>query len=464
MRTTYLSSLVFLLFFPFVLNAQSGSKKMTPEVYNIWRQIKDVDVSNDGNWVSYTSVNEEDDPILELFDHKSNRTYIFDRSNSAKFSADNKFLIFEIHPARDSVRAMKLKKVKKDKMPKDSLAILRLSDQKMNVFPRVTQFEVPKEWSGAVAFIQEPPVKEKGDTTEAIGTVLHIYDLAKEESDSIFHIDKFEVAKKKAAIAYSTLEKDSANATGIFHLDWQTKRTTTLYQQKAKFEQLTISEDGNQVAFLVDEDTTEIFHRPFDLRHWKTGATAARKILGHNSPFIPKDLRLSEHGKVSFSSNGNRLYFGIAEYFAEPDTTLLEEDIVSVEVWTTKDDRTYPQQLNRKKSDLKKTYLSMMDLSKNKFIQLENSTITTVRKDRKGNADYFFGFDDSPGRRASSWEGFPIRKDVYVIDAKTGNSKKIVSNLATSPFLSNQGKYIAWFNRAEDSWYSYDCAAQKFFQ
>jgi len=58
---------------------------MTPEVYDIWRQIKDVDISNDGNWVSYTSVNEEDDPILELFDHQSKRTYIFRRANKAKF-------------------------------------------------------------------------------------------------------------------------------------------------------------------------------------------------------------------------------------------------------------------------------------------------------------------------------------------------------------------------------------------
>ena len=74
---------------------------------------------------------------------------------------------------------------------------------------------------------------------------------------------------------------------------------------------------------------------------------------------------ISEHDTLYFSENGERLFFGMTPKPELPDTTLLEEEIVNVEVWNYKDPRLHTQQNIELKKDQKKAYRCWLNTKSN---------------------------------------------------------------------------------------------------
>ena len=458
--------LVFLLYALSFLNAQK--KQMTPAVFEEWRDIKSEKISNDGNWVTYVNHHEKKDPILELYDHSSNRTFIFSRADKAKFSADNKFLIFKIHPAVDTIKQLKREKVKKEDLPGDTLCILRLADQFQTKIPRVTEYSLPDYWSGQVFMTQDPETQEEKDSTSIASSTLLIWHLENNETDSISFIDKYKIAERQPGIVLSRLKQDSLNLPagqsvekGVFYFDLKNRVLITIIQEKAKYKQLAISPNANRVAFLQDKDTSKIFHRPYQLFSWTTRSKSAVKLCNNYPEFAGNKYRLTKNSNLRFSRSGDRLFFGVAVPAIEPDTTILEEDKADVEIWTSLDESIYPQQNVNVKSEQKKTLGCIYDFSKNKFIQVGQENFDRIRYQKDRDHKYAIAYDESPGHRAMSWEGFPIRKDIYAIDLSTGQKTKFIENLATNPRLSPQAKFAFFYNRMENAWYSYDLSKSK---
>jgi len=429
---------------------------MSPGVYDEWRDIRSAKIANDGEWVSYVNYHDKKDPILELYQHATNRTYLFDRADKAIFSADSKYLIFSVHPSKDSIKEAKRKKVKKDELPKDSMCILRLSDQMQTRIPRVQDFSVPKYWDGHVFITQDPEEKKSGDSLAVNSTSLIIWNLEDRTTDTITYIDKFHLADRSPGLVLTRLKQDSIAPPGIYYYNLNSKSLDLIKNGKGKFSQIAISSNAKKVAFLFDQDTTEVFHRPFNLYHWNTKNKSAIKMANNRAKFLGSNLRISEKGKLRFSRSGSRLFFGVAPFLPEPDTTLLDEEIVQVEVWTSNDLRTYPHQKNQLKDDQSKTYSCIYDYDKKQFKQLQEGLYSSVQFQRDRDVDFALGYDESPGMRAMTWEGFPIRKNIFSINLKNGQSTKVVDNLATSPSLSPNGKYIYYYNRNDESWYAFN--------
>lgn len=434
---------------------------MDPEVWKFWKNIADQQIANNGQWVAYTVTNETQNPQLELFEKKSKRTYIFPRAKHPRFTEDSQYLIFDIIPDRDTVKELKRKKVKKDKLPKNSLAILRLSDQKLTKIPRVTSYILPKYWNGYVAITQDPDNEVNLDSTQEASqqTNLLVWQLAKGTADTITYIDKYSISKNTPNLVVSRLKQDSTNAAGIYYYNCPTRKLNELMVQNGKYEQMSISPNGEQIAYLLDQDTTDNQIRPFDLFYWNSRKNVVQKIANAQPNF--SDYRISEKGKISFSENNSRLFFGLAEDPILSDTSLLPEEIVEVEVWTTADKNTYPQQKKSLNRDKNKTFDWVYNVNTNNFLAIGAENVSGIRYDKYKDGNYALLYDETPGLRASSWEGFPIRKDVNAINLNTGETINILKNLATTPYLSPQGKYAYWYNRSEDSWYNYDLTKKK---
>jgi hypothetical protein len=90
------------------------------------------------------------------------------RGGKAYFNYTSNFLVCKVNQFRDTVRALKLKKTKKDKLPKDSLAIWLFNEDKLLKFPRVKSFNIAEENSNWVLYQLEKPVPPKKDTSEAV--------------------------------------------------------------------------------------------------------------------------------------------------------------------------------------------------------------------------------------------------------------------------------------------------------
>ncbi len=91
--------------------------------FDLWKTIEKPILSDNGRWACYELRMLEGDPELVLFDGMHSKELRFARAQDAAFSADSHFLVFRIKPATDTLRALRRKKVKREELPKDTLAI-----------------------------------------------------------------------------------------------------------------------------------------------------------------------------------------------------------------------------------------------------------------------------------------------------------------------------------------------------
>ena len=71
--------------------SQAQKKPLDHTVYDQWQSIREVLLSNDGNWMSYTVAPQEGDNILYVKHLKTNQTIIIERGAQANFSENNAF-------------------------------------------------------------------------------------------------------------------------------------------------------------------------------------------------------------------------------------------------------------------------------------------------------------------------------------------------------------------------------------
>jgi hypothetical protein len=80
-----------LLLFSIVVHAQK--KPLDHTVYDQWQSIRDVVLSNDGNWLSYTVAPQEGDAILFIKKLNSNQIFKIERGAQLQFTENNGFAI-----------------------------------------------------------------------------------------------------------------------------------------------------------------------------------------------------------------------------------------------------------------------------------------------------------------------------------------------------------------------------------
>ena len=93
---------------------------------------------------------------------------------------------------------------------------------------------------------------------------------------------------------------------------------------------------------------------------------------------------MSSDGRIHFSKDERKLYFGLATPPIVKDTTLLKEEIVNVEVWTYNEPRLYTVQELQVKNDRKKSYQTVIHLNTNKLVQIATTNYPNAQLADKG--------------------------------------------------------------------------------
>ena len=175
--------------------------------------------------------------------------------------------------------------------------------------------------------------------------------------------------------------------------------------------------------------------------------------LGKN---LREDWQLSAAQKPYFSENGKRLFF-----YSRPvrdldvDTTLLEEEIPQVDVWSYKDKLIQPEQKARLEELKDKAYISLFDTSSGEVVQLHGEELEYINLGDTGEQRYVLGYTSTPYDVQRSWE-YPWLKDYYIVDTKTGNKKKAIEAQAVDPDLSPDGNFAVYYDMEGRNWWLLD--------
>ncbi len=487
--------LLYLLLLACFVQVLAQKKQLEHEDCSTWLNIASPKLSNDGRWAVYElKRGDEGDTQLKIYDVVNRKTHTFARATGAKISADNAFVAFKITPYKDSLKAMRRRKVEKEDLPKDTLGIFDLKTAQLTQVPNLKSFKLGKEWGEYIAyqFDPVPPPKDtvakdatvvetKGDTIQLMtaktaqkkkqakrkkasqknGFPLVIQHWASGSLDTFEFVKDYQLAKKSAGLVVHTSGKDSTVLAGVYHYDFAEKEWQALHRSEGKYKHLSFDETAKQLAFLADVDTTEARIRPFGLYHCKISSDTAQVVADDNADFLPDTWRISEHGKPSFSENGQRLFFGISPPPILQDTSLLEEEIVNVEVWHYKDLYLHPQQKVNVERERKRSYRTMLDVNSKKIVQLADEKVKSIGIADEQNSNNALGLERDKYGPELSWVGFPQAADLYAVDVPTGKRSLIAEAVRGNSALSPNGDYIYWYSTPDTAWFAYRFATKK---
>jgi len=448
----------------------------------LWNTIKNQTISNDGKFVMYALEKGEKDSYLKIKDAKATLVFGHERASKGQFTYDSNFALFTIKAWKDSIIKMKRRKVKKPKLPKDTLGIYNIKSKSLVKIANVKSYKLPEKWSGYVAYLLEDIKKEKKksktekDTTATKkekkkkglkkvskdnGFHLVLRNLTTNTEDTLKYVTNFTFAKEGQQLAYTTTgEKDNIKA-GVYVMNLETNTSSQVFEanKKAKYYQLNFNDDGTNLGFVVDTDTTKVLVRPYKLYMWKDGNTSAEKLVDATS--APNGYRVSSDGNITFSKDNTKLYFGLATPPIVKDTTLIDEEIVKVEVWTYNEPRLYTVQELQVKNDKKKSYQTTIHLNNNnKLVQLATTAYPNAQLGNEGNSNYSLLSNPKPYQLESQWSGV-WASDYAIVNTNSGETSLALKKIGGSMRLSPEGKYAYGYSPVDSTWIAYNIASKK---
>ena len=478
----FLSLLLLLLCFS--ITAQK--KTLDHKDFEIWNVIQNRSIASDGNHVIYQLTKGEKDSWLKIKSAKGESVFEHERAERGRFTDDGNFALFTIKPWKDDVVELKRKKTKKNKMPKDTLGIVNLETKALTKIANVKSYKTPLKWSTHIGYLldattkkkKEEKPKTKKDTLKVedkktkeekkkikkvgkdTGYHLVLRELATGKQDTIKFVKDYTFAKKGKKLAYTTTGKDLETDGGVYILDLESNQLTELYTaKKAKYYQLSFSETGKNFGFIVDADTTKVQVRPNELYNWKQGQATATKQL--DAATAPSGYRVSSDGSIAFSKDESKLYFGLARPPVVKDTTLIDEEIVNVEVWTYDEPTLYTIQELQVKNDQKKSYSTVIDLSTNRLTQIGSLEYPNAIIGNEGNANSALINTDLPYKIEQQWEG-GTRRDYAIVNVNTGATKDAVKAFPGNLRLSPKGDYAYGYHFSDSTWVTYNVSTSKY--
>lgn len=444
--------------------AFAQKKPLDQSAYDGWKAIKSTTLSDDGAWAYYTIDPQRGDGVLEFYNIPSGAKTRFERGSGPAYFNSGTWARFTIVPRLEAVRQAKIKKVKKEDMPKDTAAIVRLSDMSLTRLPGAKGLTASAK-GPLVVYSYE--IKQKADSTttdkdkkkELKYDRLVIFDVMKGDSVTVDSVKSFAVNEPGNAVLYS-LEADSVKSVYLYRVSpKQGAAHTELWTSKlgAVAPNFTFDRQGEQGAFLVTSDTLK--NALYDLYYFRTADAKPVQIKNDRIAGLPQDYAISRFGSLSFHTDGTFLQLNIAprpKPEPKPDS-LPDNEKFSLDLWSGSDTILMPQQIKDKRKIAETVYSAIYYPKENRALALGDYNLESIRFAENGDAPYAIGVTNKPYIIYTENNVRPyIGSDTYLIDLKTGKRTQILQNSYGGSYLSPSAKFVGYYSLPDSSWYAVD--------
>ncbi len=521
----------------FAQQPANAKRPITHKDYDAWHSIQSPQISRDGKFVAYAYMAQDEDSEIVARnlatgqEWRAARGYrppapppddsipnfgelIAAQARLARptITADSRFVVFSMEPAKAELNKAKKDKKKPEDMPKNGLGIMDLSNGQVAKIDRVKNFQVPEDAGGFIAYLMEskpaanreatPPkenpatspnegqMQDADDTIQnppgarpgargpkkEFGTDLIIRNTATGTERTINDVLDYSLSKDAKSLAYTVASKNE-DTNGVYVIDPQSDAAPViLISGKGKYQKLTWDEDQKELAFISDRDDQNSKQPKFKVYLWERGsatpvagrgetsresannhattlpAPIATEVVSNNSPGFRKDFVVSDKANLSFSLDGSRLFLG-ASLPPEPeksaDDDIPADEKVLVDLWHWKDDYIQPMQKVRAEQERSRSYRAAYDVKGKKFLQLADEKLETLVPSNDGRLAV--GADNRAYRITNDYD--PGMTDYYVVNADDGSRKLITQKQRFNVSLSPGGKYAIYFDGRD--WNSY---------
>lgn len=432
-----------------------GQKKALDEsVYDSWKAISNPTITRNGEWVTYEIKPQQGDGKLYFVNlNDRSKSLEIERAAGAKLLCNDTWVMFKYVPAYDAVRAAKLKKVAKDKMPKDTVALMNLATCEIKRVGEVASTNIPEKgdlffYTTTIAPPKDSTMKKQPEKFDR----LVILNLVKGDSVVIDSIKSLSLSKDGSLVLF-TRERDSLKSVWSY----KDKTFNKLYESKqGKIGGISVDEKGTQGSYTVSRDTTE--HAVYQLFYFSAKDFKSKEIAPPTDPKMPAGFAVSKNSG-SFSKEGSLLKFSIAVQSKEivKDTMLLAEDKCAFDLWSYTDTLIQPQQLLNVARIKNRSYSAVYYVKEGVWKQMADNYWSTIQyPNTKDDTHFYIYSDESPYVWAQTWEN-PVPKDIYMLDVKTGQKELIFPAWIGTVNASPGRSYICTYTGKDGgAWYTYN--------
>ena len=185
-------------------------------------------------------------------------------------------------------------------------------------------------------------------------------------------------------LAY-TVDSAVKDGNGLFVFDTRSGRTVALDNDAKQYDRLTWNDKADALAVLKGSDVEKMREKQNVLVVFTDVPAAIGLDDIAPTPVIfdpskadnfPKGWVLSDRAALQWSEDDRRVFFGIKEQVAAPDTARRTTDErQDVDVWNTVDERIQSLQMIRAEADRNFTFRQAFDVSASRFIRLTDDTM-----------------------------------------------------------------------------------------
>ncbi|MCL1892940.1 MAG: prolyl oligopeptidase family serine peptidase [Holophagaceae bacterium] len=333
---------------------------------------------------------------------------------------------------------------------------------------------------------QRPGGATGGGNSRDTGTDLVIRELATGTTAIITEVSTYQWNKDGSCLLYTVNSKTSTN-NGLFALRASEPSITsqdlapyktTLLMGTGKYQSIQFDYQGTQVAFLSDRDDATAKEKTkeatressrsetpsearsenstnenedpniYKLYLWRVGENTSRELVAPGTTGLPQGWNVSEHGNLSFSKDGKRLFLGTA-----PLTKATPKDApepLKVDIWHWQDPELQTVQKVRAEAERNRNYRAVLHLDNSKLVQLANPEMASISVNE--NSRIALGSDDRAYLLASTWDA--AHRDYYAVDLATGARRPLFKAVRFNASLSPDGRYAIAFDAIEQKWVS----------
>ncbi|WP_028114097.1 S9 family peptidase [Ferrimonas kyonanensis] len=435
-----------------------------------FQSLKDPVIADNGQWVAFVAQPDRGEPegrVRSL----DGALWTVERGSDPLLSADGAFALFERKAPlweRENLGKKKAAKLAVDRV------LLNTKTGEQRVFEAVTKADFSSDGRYLVLQFkaddsddeakdqqsneQQSEPQEPAIETDKLGTRALLLDLSQGSELSLADVSHFALAREANVLVYSTSHGDGI-ANGVVRRQLDSGSDTVLWQrQDWGAASLSIDEAGQHVAMTVAYLKAEQSHQlPHEL--WlASGAKPGNRVA------MPEDgMLITEHSKLHFSRDGQRLFVGRQLPLPEEgviqalrDTgSLTDVDILlsraTLNVWHGDDPRIKPNEMKEYAKARKHNYVGVLHLKEQRFVQLADADLPDVEV--ADNGGYLLASSDRPYLKMISWAGF--YRDWYLVNLHTGERRMLITQAGSDdePTLAPDDSAVAWYVRGRLYWH-----------
>ena len=462
-----------------------------PDDYPKWRSLSGQTISGDGQWVSYslqfTNVPEADiKPELRLLNLTSNQEVTVPNATGGTFSADSKWLAYMVDPgggsrggrggrgggAPDAAPAAQPPAGQAPAQGRGAAAapaeprrveLRNLATGALRSWQDIASFEFanssthlllrrrpPQAAGGAgrgsdagAAPAAGAPAAPAPAAPAPRGVDVIVHNLATGRDVPLGSVGDSAFNRAGDLLAY-TVDGAVKDGNGLFVFDLRDGRVTTLDNAALRYTRLAWNDVGTGLAVLKGADVDKMRERPNQLAIYPDVRAAMHDEAGRPALVLdpatqkdiaayPADWVVSDRATVSWNADGTRVFFGIKPQVPIVEARRRNSDTEpDVDVWHTRDERIYSQQMVRATQDQNITYRQAYDVGRRTFVKLTDEGMRDIEipatgrwavgRDASGYVhDYerpaadFYRVDLTTGARTLMFKGQPTGSGVFGI-------------------------------------------------